>query len=468
MSNLRGDGERQRSPERTSNREAEVQPRGPGETADSLVARRRTESPMFGEQLMEEICQRSNLKAALKRVRANGGSPGVDGMTVEQLPGHLQANWLSIKEQLLTGKYQPRPIKGVEIPKPGSKGKRNLGIPCVIDRLIEQAMLQVLQRKWDRRFSESSYGFRPGRSAHQARARAQEYVQSGYGYVVDLDLEKFFDRVNHDRLMSRLAQEIGDKRVWKLIRAYLNAGILQNGLVSVPKEGTPQGSPLSPFLSNVVLDELDQELEHRGHRFVRYAADCNIYVRTQRAGERVMASVSRFVSRRLKLRVNREKSAVDVPQKRKFLGFTFTGGRLPNRRKIAPESIQRFRIRVRRLTRRSGGISLEERVQQLSRYLRGWKGYYGYCEASWVLCELDRWIRRRLRCVQGKQWKGPRRRRAELIRLGVRPDLAQATAWSSKGPWLLSHTAGVQMALTNEYFDRLGLPRLEAHRYIQP
>ncbi len=463
MSNLRGDRERQRSPERTSNREAGVQPRGLGETADSPLARRQTESPMFGEQLMEEICERSNLEAALRRVRANKGSPGVDGMTVDQLPDYLKTNWLSIKEQLLRGRYQPRPIKGVEIPKPGNKGKRRLGIPCAIDRFIEQAMLQVLQRKWDGTFSESSYGFRPGRSAHQALARAQGYVKDGKGIVVDLDLEKFFDRVNHDRLMSRLAQEIGDKRVLKLIRAYLNAGILQNGLVRVPKEGTPQG-----ILSNVVLDELDQELERRGHRFVRYADDCNIYVRSQRAGERVRASVSQFVSRRLKLRVNREKSAVDVPQKRKFLGFTFTGGRSPNRRKIAPESIQRFRIRVRRLTRRSWGISSEERVQQLSRYLRGWKGYYGYCEASWVLCELDRWIRRRLRCVQWKQWKGPRRRRAELIRLGVRKDLAQATAWSSKGPWVLSHTAGAQMALTNEYFDRLGLPRLEAHRYIQP
>ena len=341
MSHLKGDQQRQRSPRRTSNRTAGVRPQGSGEMADSSLARGRTEGPMFGEKVMEEICERGNLEAALRRVRANRGGPGVDGMTVDELPGYLKANWLQIKERLLRGEYQPRPVKGVEIPKPGGKGKRRLGIPCVIDRFIEQAMLQVLQRRWDRTFSESSYGYRPGRSAHQALARAQDHVKASYGTVVDLDLEKFFDQVNHDRLLSRLAQEIGDKRVLKLIRAYLNAGILRYGLVSAPTKGTPQGSPLSPFLSNVVLDELDQELERRGHRFVRYADDCNIYVWSRRAGERVMASVSRFVSRRLKLRVNREKSAVDVPQKRTFLGFTFTGGRSPNRCKIAPESIQR-------------------------------------------------------------------------------------------------------------------------------
>ena len=423
---------------------------------------------MFGENVMEEICERSNLEAALRRVRANRGGPGVDGMTVDELPEYLKANWRSIKEQLLCGEYQPRPVKGVEIPKPGRKDKRRLGIPCVIDRFIEQAMLQVLQRKWDRTFSESSYGYRPGRRAHQAVARAQDYVKAGYGTVVDLDLEKFFDRVHHDRLLSRLAREIGDKRVLKLIRAYLSAGILRYGLVSAPTEGTPQGSPLSPFLSNVVLDELDEELERRGHRFVRYADDCNIYVRSRRAGERVMASVSRFVSQRLKLRVNREKSAVDEPQKRKFLGFTFTGGRSPNRRKIAPESIQRFRSRVRRLTRRNRGISLEQRVDELSRYLRGWIGYFGYVESPWVLRSLDSWIRRRLRSVQWKQWKVYRRRQAELIRLGVSRDMAQRTAWSVKGPWALSQAPGVRIALPNAYFDRLGLPRLANHQRIQP
>jgi RNA-directed DNA polymerase len=286
-------------------------------------------------------------------------------------------------------------------------------------------------------------------------------LRSGYGVVVDIDLEAFFDRVNHDRLMSRLAQRIGDRRVLKLIRAYLQAGILENGLVKVPTEGTPQGGPLSPFLSNVVLDEWDKELERRGHRFVRYGDDCNIYVRSRRAGERMMASLRRFIAGRLKLKVNEAKSAVDRPQQRKFLGFTFTGGRSANRRKIAPESLRRFMARVRQLTRRNWSISLEELVRRLRAYLLGWRGYFGFCETGSVLRDLDSWIRHRLRCVQWKQWKVYRRRKAELIRLGVSPELAQSTAWSAKGPWRISHTPGVRMALNNGYFDALGLPRLD-------
>jgi RNA-directed DNA polymerase len=280
--------------------------------------------------------------------------------------------------------------------------------------------------------------------------------------VVDFDLEKFFDRVNHDRLLSRLAAQIADKRVLKLIRAYLNAGIMEDGLVSVPIQGTPQGGPLSPFLSNVVLDELDRELEERGHRFVRYGDDCNIYVRSQRAGERVMQSVSRFITVRLKLKVNQSKSAVERPQHRKFLGFTFTGGKEPNRRKIAPESLQRFRAQVRRLTRRNRSLSLEKRVRRLAIYLRGWRGYFGYCETPSVLRDLDSWIRRRLRCVQWKQWKVYQRRKRELIKLGINEDLASMTAWSAKGPWRLSHTPAVHIALNNGYFESLGLPRLDS------
>jgi RNA-directed DNA polymerase len=446
---------------RTSNREAEVKPRGPGAKADLPIAGRDIENPMFGSDLMEEICSRDNLRAALKRVRGNKGSPGVDGMTVDELGDYLRVHWPQIKEALLNGEYVPQPVKRVEIPKPGKKEKRKLGIPCVLDRFIQQALLQVLQSRWDETFSEHSYGFRPGRSAHQAIARAQSYLKSGYGVVVDLDLEAFFDRVNHDRLMSRLAQRIGDKRVLKLIRAYLQAGILENGLVSVPTEGTPQGGPLSPFLSNVVLDEWDKELERRGHRFVRYGDDCNIYVKSQRAGERVMANLRRFITGRLKLRVNETKSAVDVPSKRKFLGFSFTAGRSANRRKIAPESLRRFKARVRQLTRRNWSISLEERVRRLTGYLHGWRGYFGFCETASVLRDLDSWIRHRLRCVQWKQWKVYRRRKAELIRLGVAPELAHATAWSAKGPWRISHTPGVRMALSNGYFDALGLPRLD-------
>lgn len=387
-------------------------------------------------------------------------------MTVDELPGHLKAHWPSIKELLLKGRYRPKPVKRVEIPKPGRKEKRKLGIPCVLDRFIQQAVLQVLQKEWDRAFSDSSYGFRPGRSAHQAIARAQCYLRAGYSWVVDLDLEKFFDRVNHDRLMSRLAVQIADKRVLRLIRAYLNAGILEDGLVRVPTEGTPQGGPLSPFLSNVVLDELDRELEERGHRFVRYGDDCNIYVRSQRAGERVMRGISRFVTVRLKLKVNQSKSAVDRPQNRKFLGFTFTGGKQPNRRKIAPESEQRFRAQIRRLTRRNHSTSLAERVRRLAIYLRGWRGYFGYCETASELRDLDSWIRRRLRCVQWKQWKVYQRRKRELIKLGVNEDLAHITAWSAKGPWKLSHTPAVRIALDNGYFDALGLPRLHLRQNI--
>jgi RNA-directed DNA polymerase len=424
------------------------------------------ESPMFGAGLMEVVCHRDNLRAALKRVRGNKGSPGVDGMTVDELGDYLRGHWPQVKEALLRGEYVPQPVRRVEIPKPGKKEMRKLGIPCVVDRFIQQALLQVLQGRWDRIFSQHSYGFRPGRSAHQAIAKAQSYLKSGYGYVVDVDLEAFFDRVNHDRLMSRLAQRIADKRVLKLVRAYLQAGILENGLVKVPTEGAPQGGPLSPFLSNVVLDEWDKELERRGHRFVRYGDDCNIYVKSRRAGERVMASLRRFITERLKLKVNEAKSAVDVPQKRKFLGFTFTAGRLANRRKLAPESLQRFKARIRQLTRRNWSISMEERIQRLKSYLEGWRGYYGFCETRFVLRDLDSWIRHRLRSVQWKQWKVYRRRKAELIRLGVSPELAGTTAWSAKGPWRMSHTPGVRMALKIGYFDALGLPRLEPRASI--
>lgn len=464
-----GHGKGREVRQRTSNREAEVKPRGPGAMADWPVACSGLESPMFGAGLMEVICKRDNLRVALKRVLSNKGAPGVDGMRVDELVDYLKAHWPSVKEALLSGTYCPQPVKRVTIPKPGKrKESRKLGIPCVLDRFIQQAVLQVIQRRWDATFSESSYGFRPGRSAHQAIARAQGYLKTGYGTVVDFDLEAFFDRVNHDRLMSRLAERIADKRVLKLIRGYLQAGILENGLVSVPTEGTPQGGPLSPFLSNVVLDELDKELERRGHRFVRYGDDCNIYVKSQRAGERVKASLTRFITQRLKLRVNEAKSAVDAPQKRTFLGFTFTGGRWPNRRKIAPESLRRFKARVRQLTRRNWSISMEERVRRLESYLTGWRGYFGFCETPSVLRDLDSWLRHRLRCVHWKQWKVYRRRKAELIRRGVDVDLAHTTAWSAKGPWRVSHTPGVLIALPNGYFDALGLPRLDPRPSIQP
>lgn len=311
----------------------------PLERADSSILNPILEKPMFNSHLMEAVCERNNLKQALKRVKQNKGAPGVDGMTVEDLGEYLKRNWLDIKAQLLSGTYKPKPVRQVEIPKPNGKGSRFLGIPCVLDRFVQQALLQTIQPTWDPKFSEHSYGFRPRRSAHQAIAQAQKYLKMGYEYVVDIDLEKFFDRVPHDRLMSKLTKEIEDKRALKLIRSYLNAGVMIGGLTSPTMEGVSQGSPLSPFLSNVVLDELDKELEARGHKHARYGDDCNIYIKSKRAGERVKESITRFIEKRLKLKINENKSAVDLPRRRKFLGFTFTGGKDPNRRQIAPESV---------------------------------------------------------------------------------------------------------------------------------
>ena len=383
---------------------------------ESLVAKRTAESPAGDEQWMEEVCERENCKRALARVKANRGSPGVDAMSVRDLPGYLKQHWPAIREQLLSGTYKPQPVKRVEIPKPGG-GVRKLGIPTVLDRFVQQAVMQVLQRSWDRTFSEHSYGFRPGRSAHQAVEQARRYITAGCCWVVDLDLEKFFDRVNHDRLMAKIAERVGDKRMLKLIRAFLTAGGMEDGLLSPTAEGTPQGGPLSPLLSNIVLHELDRELERRGLGFVRYADDCNIYVRSRRAGERVMAGIMRFITTKLKLRVNQRKSAVGRPGKRKFLGFSFTSGRKPKRR-IAPEAIERFKKRVRELTRRTRGVSRERMVEELTRYVRGWLGYFGKCDTPSVLESLEGWVRRRLRSAMWKQWKRGRVRFGELTKRG--------------------------------------------------
>jgi RNA-directed DNA polymerase len=431
------------------------------EGTESLVAERSAESPAISEALMEEVIEGENLKQALGRVKANKGSPGVDGMMVEELTGYLKEHWPSIREHLLSGIYKPQPVKRVEIAKPGG-GIRKLGIPTVLDRFIQQAVMQVLQRRWDPTFSQRSYGFRPSRSAHQAVAQAQQYVAGGYRWVVDIDLEKFFDRVNHDKLMGEVAKRITDKRVLKLIRAYLSAGVMENGLVSAMEEGTPQGGPLSPLLSNIVLDELDQELERRGHRFVRYADDCNIYVGSRRAGQRVMESITGFITTRLKLRVNSEKSAVGRPWERKFLGFSLTSNREP-RRRIAPQAVKRFKERVRELTRRTRGISLEEMVKQLTVYLRGWREYFGFCQTTSVLQSFDEWVRHRLRAMAWKQWKRGRRRFAELRKRGVGKDLAAQTAGSAHGPWRLANSPALNIALPNAYFSALGLPRLAAH-----
>src|SRR5437660_8725842 len=427
---------------------------------ESELAKRTAESPAT-EQWMKGVCERENCKQALRRVKANKGSPGIDGMTVEKLSGHLKEHWPVIREQLLNGTYTPQPVKRVEIPKPDG-GVRKLGIPTVLDRFIQQAVMQVLQRNWDGTFSEHSYGFRPKRSAHQAVEKAQQYQAEGYRWVVYLDLEKFFDRVNHDRLLAKIAERVRDRRFLKLIRAFLRAGVMENGLVSPAEEGTPQGGPLSPVLSNIVLNELDQELERRGHRFTRYADDCNIYVRSRRAGERVMSSVTRLLTTKLKLRVNSEKSAVARPWERKFLGFSFTNHKPPKRR-LAPKAVARFKERVRELTSRTRGISLVRMVHDLAKYLRGWIGYFGRCETPEVLAKLEKWLRRRLRSMVWKQWKRGTTRYRELRQRGIAAQDAAKTAGSSDGPWHLPNTPALKIALSNAYFSSLGLPDLTAH-----
>jgi RNA-directed DNA polymerase len=336
---------------------------------------------------------------------------------------------------------------------------RKLGIPTVLDRFVQQAVQQVLQKQWDPTFSEHSYGFRPGRSTKQAVAQAQQYIAAGYGWCVDFDLEKFFDRVNHDKLMGQVAKRVEDKRLLQLIRAFLNAGVMEDGLVSPSVEGTPQGGPLSPLLSNLVLDELDRELERRGHRFVRYADDSNIYVRSERAGQRVMESVKRFITEKLKLKVNESKSAVAKPQERKFLGFSFTSGK-ELKRKIAPKAIDRFKERIREITHKSRGRSMKKVMEELAQYVRGWRGYFGFCETPSVLRRLDAWIRRRVRCAFWRQWKTGRKRFAELVRRGVSRELAASTAGSSCGPWRVSQSPALDRALSNAYLSSLGLPSL--------
>ncbi len=441
-----------------------LEPQGRGETlvsghprAEPLAAKPAPESPAVTEQLMDEVCDGENFQSAWKRVRRNQGSPGVDGMTIDDAKDYLREHWPSIRSRLLDGTYQPQPVKRVEIPKPGG-GIRKLGVPCVVDRLIQQAVLQVQQERWDPTFSERSYGFRPGRSAHQAVAQAQQYVAEGYNVVVNIDLEKFFDRVNHDILMSRVAIRTSDKRVLKLIRAFLTAGVMEDGLVLPMDEGTPQGGPLSPLLSNLVLDDLDKELTRRGHRFCRYADDCNIYVRSHRAGERVMASVSRFLTTKLRLTVNETKSAVARPEERKSLGLSISndGGE----RRIAPKALDTFKTRIREQTCRTRGLSLTQIIEELTPYLTGWRGYFGFCQTPRVLTNLEAWTRRRLRSYLWRQWANGRNRFKELRRRGVSQFRAAVAAGSPTAFWRMSGHPAVQLALRNHHFDSLGLPRL--------
>ena len=416
------------------------------------------ENPKAGEDLMERVLAPENLHAAYRRVRANKGAPGVDGMTVDELAEYLRAHWPDVRGQLLAGEYEPATVRGHDLPKPGG-GVRTLGIPTVLDRFIQQALLQVLQPEWDATFSDGSYGFRPGRSAHQAVKRAQGYYRDGYQWVVDVDLEKFFDRVNHDKLMTLVGERVADWRVRRLIRRYLKAGMFRGGITQAREEGTPQGGPLSPMLANLLLDRLDKELEHRGHRFVRYADDCNIYVHGRRTGKRVMRTVSRYLKETLKLKVNEQKSAVAKPRVRSFLGFSLgKGGSIH----VSDKAATRFKARVRELTQRTRGRSLRQIVAELRVYLLGWRNYFALATGRNQLREWGCWIMRRLRSYQWKQW-GARGYR-ELRRRGVDRKLAWNTSKSAHGAWRLSMSPALAIALPTEYFVRLGLPLLQEVR----
>ncbi|WP_186669115.1 group II intron reverse transcriptase/maturase [Sporosarcina sp. BP05] len=410
--------------------------------------------------LMNQILSRENMLQALKRVEKNKGSHGVDMMPVQTLRQHILENWSSIKEHILNGAYEPQPVRRIEIPKPDG-GVRLLGIPTVTDRLIQQAIAQVLSRLYDPSFSDHSYGFRPGRSAHDAVRKAKGYIREGYRWTVDMDLEKFFDKVNHDRLMSTLSKRINDKPLLKLIRKYLQSGVLINGIVLGTNEGTPQGGPLSPLLSNIVLDELDIELEQRGHKFVRYADDCNIYVKTKRAGERVMESIQSFIETKLRLKVNEKKSAVDRPWKRKFLGFSFTSNKEPKVR-IAKESQQRMKKKIREITSRKMPYPMEYRIRKLNQYLIGWCGYFALADTKTIFAELDGWIRRRLRMCLWKNWKKPKTKVKNLIRLGIADWQAYQWGNTRKSYWRISKSPILHRTLGNSYWNSQGLKSLQA------
>ena len=431
-------------------------PNGPVEGIASPTADSISQSPTGTDRLMERICRPMTFNDAIAKVIANDGAPGVDGMKVSDLGRYFELHRTRIIGELLSGTYRPQPVKRVEIPKPDG-GVRKLGIPTAVDRVVQQAILLVLGPLWDETFSDNSFGFRPGRSAHDAVAQAQSYLVAGYTWVVDMDLEKFFDRINHDVLMGRVARRVEDKRLLKLIRAFLTSGVLVDGLFSGTHEGTPQGGPLSPLLSNLLLDELDRELEARGLCFARYADDCNVYVKSERAGKRVLQSLTRWLAKRLRLKVNEQKSAVDRPWKRKFLGFTFTTQR---KRSISPQARKKFKNRVRKLTKRNRGSSLQRVVSELRSYLIGWRGYYGFCETPSVLRDFDSWIARRLRSYAWKQWKTGKRRFRELRKLGVGKDLAAQTAGSRKGGWHNSRSPALSFALPGRVLADLGVPSL--------
>jgi RNA-directed DNA polymerase len=428
---------------------------------ETSIGDREEDAPVDQEEsLMERVLERKNLKRAFKQVKRNKGTAGVDGMTIEELTPYLKKHWPDIHTQLLEATYKPKPVKRVEIAK-ATGGFRKLGIPTVLDRFITQALLQILQQLFDPTFSEQSYGFRPKRSAHQAIRQAQKYLRMGYNWVVDIDLEKFFDRVNHDKLMSLLKRRIKDVRILKLINKYLRSGAMTNDICETSMEGTPQGSPLSPLLANILLDELDKELERRGHHFVRYADDCNIYVKSKRAGERVIASITKYLLKELKLKVNKSKSAVDRPWNRTFLGYTFTRGKY-YRKRVSEQSIKRFKMEIRRITRRTKGRTIRYIIRELKIYITGWRSYFSLNEVTHVFKELDSWIRRKLRCYVLKQWG--RRRYKELKKRGVSRKLAWNTTKSAHGEWRLSRSPALAFALPYRYFTSMGLPVLYEYK----
>ncbi len=444
-----------------------------GGTADNTGLARPTCAGRTGEagdeslRLMDKVVSRENLLLAYRRVMQNKGAPGVDGMSVGELWNFCRQHWPAIRERLLNGTYIPQPVRKVEIPKASGTGMRTLGIPTVLDRLTQQAMLQVLSPTFDPSFSDVSFGFRPGRSAHDAVRRARQHMAAGHRWVVDIDLEKFFDRVNHDVLMARLKRTIKDRRVLTVINRYLQAGMMEGGIVSPRTEGTPQGGPLSPLLSNVLLDELDKELERRGHRFVRYADDCNVYVKSKAAGERVMESLERFLGQKLRLKVNRYKSAVARPWERKFLGYSVTTHRQP-KLKVAKESIKRFKDKLQRAFRVGRGRNLRAQLADLAAVLRGWVSYYRLAEVKGIFEELDQWLRRRLRLILWRQWKRPRTRLKELRRRGIDAVRAAASAYNGHGPWWNAGASHMNEAVQTAWLSQQGLVSLvHEHRRFQ-